>query len=365
MVRHSFPQRFTGNINTNTNYPTQGEVIGGDIPEDWFDTDWKRRVRITINGGQITNTHTDYPLLFNSKFTGIENGNALADGGDIRFVLEDKTVLKSEIQFIDVSAENGALIAWTKVPSLQTGTSFFMYYDNPAATLPVDPENVWTNYGTVYHLSETTPPATNLKDSTTNSSATTSSTSPTTTTGKIGNGVNFVPSENVQIDSVAGADGWLSLWVNPDATGGPQYISSYLSNKWSVLIGFQMGNFNFFPYPTGTATDSEFSATSGVWQKIDIVVNGQFADTNIFKNGVEITNSPFTDGNDRSGSSTLALSSATIGAVNPYDGQMDEFRLKNTIPANIADRILGEYNNQNSINDPNVFYAITDFKIIP
>ena len=68
MVRAFLPQVFIGHIQTNTNFPPEGEGISAGIPADWFDTDWECRVPITINAGQgfPVEGQTDFQFLFNS-----------------------------------------------------------------------------------------------------------------------------------------------------------------------------------------------------------------------------------------------------------------------------------------------------------
>jgi len=336
----------------------------GTIPANWFDTDYKNRVSITINTNQITNTHIDYPFLFNSTVTDLV-GNVQADGGDIRFVLQNKTELKSEIQFIDSGI--GELIAWTKVPSLASGTTFFMYYNNSSASLPTDPENVWTSYNVVHHMQDAV--TTSILDSTNNSSYIQGSAS--SVTGKIGNGLDFTGSNGVETDStVTGAQGWLSVWTNPDDLISDQYMMEYMQNRFALLVGYQDNNFNFFMYADlSDITATEFSASSGVWQKIDVVATtGTPNNVKIYKNGIKIHD--VEDDGIRSSSTGLIIGAALLTSptfLNPFNGQLDELEFRNIngtfpVPANIDDRILGRYNNE---NNPSAFYTIGTPQSIP
>jgi len=68
----------------------------------------------------------------------------------------------------------------------------------------------------------------------------------------------------------------LSVWMNPDSITFGQYINDWDTdvggvNNWAMLLGFQSGNWNLFhdgTYPTGTASDTQMSATAGVWQHV-------------------------------------------------------------------------------------------------
>lgn len=152
MVRAALPQIFIGNIQTNSNFPPEGEgITGGVIPADWFDTDWNCRVPITVNSGQVPSEQIDFPLLFNSTVIDFI-ADAQPNGEDFRFVLPDKIQLKYEIQSYDNST--GALIAWTKVPSIEDGTLVYLYFNNPTTTDNQDAPAVWSDYLNVLHMNQ-------------------------------------------------------------------------------------------------------------------------------------------------------------------------------------------------------------------
>ncbi len=281
MVLVNFPQNFIGSINANTNFPPQSQL--GGIPFDWFNANFKRRVPITINASQIPSTQTDFPFLFNSLFSDIEGGNAKADGGDIRFALQDKTELKSEIQFIDVSTNNGELIAWTKVPSIQVGTSFFMYYDNPAATLPTDPENVWdSGYKGVWHSSQDpTGGVDAMRDSTVNANHGTTAGSPTSVDGKIGKCLSYADLsgdvvrilENGKLDLTTQLT--LSGWYETPSTTGDMFghwlqapVAGYRMSLFGGSYFFGVDRITTVPellQITSPRPDSNFHSVVGTW----------------------------------------------------------------------------------------------------
>ena len=342
------------------------------IPLNWFDTAYKSRVPITIQAGQIVGTHTDFPFLFNSTVPDLI-GKVQANGGDIRFALEDKTELKSEIRFID--SLTGEITAFAKIPSIQVGTTFFMYYNNVSAVLPTDTENVWLNNPVtelnsfVYHMSQS--PAT-LLDSTKNSEIVVGTVA--AAVGKIGNASQFPGTSDIETfvlpdprSATVGNLGWMSVWVKPngDLTTN-QYVVMFNSNKWGVLLGFQDNMWNLFLYPN--ATDplvTEFPAELNAFVKIDFVITPDtpFNKVQIYKDGVEIPGSPFDDENElgRLGSVKLVFGSFDAGAF--YTGIMDEFRFMENVPSpsTISDRILAAYKNE---NNPVTFYGIGTPQII-
>lgn len=349
--RH-FVQRFHGHIQANRNYtPQLGGTLPPTAPENWFNTAFKKRVPITINGGQITGTHTDFPFLFNSTLADLI-GNVQANGGDIRFALEDKTKLKSEIQFIDDST--GELISWAKVPSIDDTTSFFMYYDNPGAILPSDPENVWdSNYKAVYHNSQVPSGVNSVLDSTINANHGT----PTGTiqgTGIIGNCiffngfadiVNILENGTLDItgeltissiqqtgDNVAGI---LGHWNANTAAGYRIVVSGNLytfSIDATVLTELTLLRPNTaFNLLTGTRDSSNF---------MRMYVNG------ILVKGPTLA----------SGAITTAGTIGQMGnglSANGFSGNIDESRISNV--ARSSDYIRAEFLNQ---FNPGAFYTI-------
>jgi len=67
-------------------------VLASDITNDWFDTNFKKRIPIRINSGQVPTTQTDFPMLFNSTVADFI-GNTQTLGQDFRFVLPDMKFL--------------------------------------------------------------------------------------------------------------------------------------------------------------------------------------------------------------------------------------------------------------------------------
>lgn len=334
------------------------------IPGNWFDTDFKRRVLLTVQAPQITGTHIDYPFLFNQIFGDLVNMKS--GGEDIRFVSEDgATVFPVEIQ----AANNGTgeLTAWSKIPSISGNFEFYMYYDNPTA-LPLDPKQVWPiggeNY--VYHMNQS--PGTIL-DSTGNS-AIQFGTQPTAV-GKIGNATSFNGTTEIQTftDPTAGHAtcgnlGWMSHWVKAggDFTDN-QYVVMFNSNKWGTLLGFQDGFWNQFVYALPDITATQFPAGLD-FTKIDYVITpGTPNQLAIYQDGVEIPASPFDDTNAAGRLGSVKLVFGGFGGGPSYKGIVDEFRFMDTVPSpsTISDRISTIYNNENS---PSTFISIGPVHII-
>ncbi|MBQ3315364.1 MAG: DUF2341 domain-containing protein [Kiritimatiellae bacterium] len=134
-------------------------------------------------------TLTDFPVLLRLSAdnpTGFDP-NACGDGGaDIRFALDDGTLLAHEIDYWNT---NGESTVWVKVPELASGKSFTAYFDlKSGETAPtVDPTDVWEDYAAVYHFSEPSASSATANDSSKNHyTATSTAGSTSSSAGKVG-----------------------------------------------------------------------------------------------------------------------------------------------------------------------------------
>ena len=124
------------------------------------------RKSITINGGAgglVGGAHPNFPLLVSLPNDASLLARVAAGGRDILFRGEDTTtcggpatcVLSYEIERYD--SATGTLVAWVRVPSVNTGTVIYMYYGNAQIAAETEtPASVWdTGYVGVWHLGET------------------------------------------------------------------------------------------------------------------------------------------------------------------------------------------------------------------
>lgn len=127
----------------------------------WWNDEWKSRKQFSVDAGatgaDIQETLNDFPLLVR-----LHTGNFgffldLAENGkDVRFMLDDKTALKHQVEKIDALTELG--LVWVKVPVVRGGVStdsFSMYYGNAAAEDGSDAEGLYdVNQALVFHFRE-------------------------------------------------------------------------------------------------------------------------------------------------------------------------------------------------------------------
>lgn len=139
-------------------YSIGGEDIiyeEGEIPSDWYSSDWAHRKKITINSQKVVADLVNFPLLVSK--TDSDFIKSQADGDDFLFTSSDGlTKLKHEIEKYDNT--NGELIAWVKIPFLSSSTDIdiYIYYQNPSCNNQQNVEKVWdSDFKMVQHLEET------------------------------------------------------------------------------------------------------------------------------------------------------------------------------------------------------------------
>jgi uncharacterized delta-60 repeat protein len=153
--------------------------------DDWYNCDWNYRQVITIES-EITGKNptdvpvtelVDFPVLI--KMTAQDStvfGDAQPDGGDIIFTTlsgtGDEIKLDHEIEKFDKSPGKEELVAWVKIPRINSGSdaTIYMYYGNSGASPQQNAGGVWdADYTMVQHLNQNIPDGvTGIIDSTAN-----------------------------------------------------------------------------------------------------------------------------------------------------------------------------------------------------
>lgn len=127
----------------------------------WWNDAWPSRKQLTVDasitGADIQGTVQDFPVLVR-----LHSGNFgffldLAENGkDLRFMQQDKTALKHDVEKIDSLVELG--LVWVKLPVIRGGISsdnFTMYYGNANAANGSDPQGIYdVNQVLTYHFKE-------------------------------------------------------------------------------------------------------------------------------------------------------------------------------------------------------------------
>jgi hypothetical protein len=213
---------------------------------EWL-SDWKYRREITVSNTNIDSNLTHFPALLtlgSSVGIGNDNVTSIFDelGSDSKKIAITKTdgvtQLYAEIEEWDDSGETAVL--WVSKSDLiltsGSSTSLYFYYDSSKddnttyigdtkGSTPVT--NVWdSNFGSVWHLNETSGGSGAIKDSIGNDNGTDLNSPTLESTGQIGNAIEFNTgdSEAIDLDGSGYNQGafTVKMWINPQS-GVAQY----------------------------------------------------------------------------------------------------------------------------------------------
>jgi len=333
-----------------------------DIPDDWFDTDWKSRVSITAQPGEVIGTHTNFPLLLNDIIPELV-GNVQSAGEDIRFVLPNLTELAFEKQSLNVAT--GQLIYWINLPTIEANTRIYLYFNNPGAADDEDVAGTWnSNYKAIFHMSQTpTLSTTSMTDSSGNPDA-----EPfggiSQAPGQIGNGLllngttGYLEAAN---RFLGGNTIMLSAWVKPTTTWNKNMWiigKNPVNNMWQTFFE-ETDRFKI----RGDLSAPESTAELGVTTNgLDTTTPHYFvaslsADVaQLYIDGVLVASQSDTKSLDDT-SATIEMGSFLTNSPptrNYYlDGILDEVRMSNVLRN--TNWITTEFNNQKF---PSKFYKI-------
>lgn len=325
--------------------------------------------------GKVSGTLSNFPILVRLSAARHQNFNPAdcgENGANLRFALEDGTVLAHEI---DTWNADGESLVWVNVPSLKGSTKITAYWGvkDAAAAPTVNPADTWPDFVAVYHLGEG---GTTANDSSGNNytavlsdGSASSGSSP-----KVGGCANvsgyFQTSETALATGVKPLTDWskltISAWISVDAwnAGGndKEYIS--LANKMSgwdkKTGGFHCRYFanspsvNLKPLFTlvrnsgpnanpaldnwSTTLDS---ASAGNWRYLTCTVDGSSGTH--YVNGVSKGTHTFTGGIAAPNQTPLQFG---VAKVDGFAARMDELRIRNGAAS--AAWIAADYAQQNS-----------------
>ncbi|MFQ5492566.1 MAG: DUF2341 domain-containing protein [Candidatus Dojkabacteria bacterium] len=343
--------------------------------DEWYDEDWKFRIRLTIDHTKVEETVEDFPVYVDlSDLPASFFSNVQSDGSDIVVTrVEDAAKLSREVVAINTGGSTGEL--WFSAPKLytQTDTSFYIYYGNASAT-ETNNSGTWnSNYDLVFHMNEDPSVSTDgdcgggtdeVCDSTVNNNDADSNGGMTTgdlVGGQLGSGIDF-----------DGGDDYLSM--NDESSSAFTYSAWYKTiNETGTKMILQTSNghlrlqnnnhlFSNFDSRNGTGSTHEAAilgnATQDIWHHIAMSVTSGHV-VQVVHDGTSIYNTT-----PPTGSSTSNYANGKVGvryrtapSANFYDyfeGVLDEVRVVNT---NLGSNwISTEYNNQSS---PGTFYGIS------
>ena len=325
-------------------------------------TGFLKRMQITIDNSDQTAAFTNQAVLIrlNSSIVGYSNFNP--DGSDLRFVASDQTTeLDYEVEHWDV---NGNSYVWVRVPNIPASgqVNIFLYFNNPSATFQNNPASMWTNYKSIWHLSESpSDPAPQYKDSTIDAKHGTAVNSPKSAVGIIGNGLDLTGSfDSIDVGSLLGTLGgtstfsfWIKTsqtgnntnWLAPGITGVEQVGGTNdIFYGWidgSGYIAVTAGN--------GTGAKSNLVVNDNVWRHITMTRNAANGAVRFFVNGVLNNAGTSGIGNITTDFSKFGVIPAVGGGSGKeFNGYLDEIRISNAILTD--DQVKADFKFQNNSN---------------
>lgn len=283
--------------------------------------------------------------------------NVETTGGDLRLTSNQDGTGRLPLELVSIDTTARKIIIWYRLFEDFDGVgNVYLWFGKAGETQPPVTDSfgrnsVWVAYAGMYHFSDGA-----AIDSSGGNDLTKSGT-PFVVSGKIGNATRFDSYDDSfegAFKGLGNAKRTLSLWVNPDDINQNRYLSTFngggKSNLTAMLLGFQSGQFNAFDegYPTGSAVDTQMSATNSTWQHICYSWDGSrlkgYLNGSLVVDVADTLNTATPD--------FLRISPTSGGGSSFYTGNMQYFGARNSgIGPN---EIATEYANQ---SDPATFYG--------
>ncbi|MHA2092364.1 MAG: DUF2341 domain-containing protein, partial [Candidatus Kariarchaeaceae archaeon] len=349
-----------------------------EIRGNWTIPYLRYKKSITIDSSMVSGSGDliNFPVLLELYDTGLRSTQKVqADGDDIAFTDESGTQLNHEIELFDQSfnTTHAHLIAWVEVPILKgtVDTELFMWYGNSAVTSLENPDGLWENYASVYHLHD------DFLDSTSNGNDGTNYQSDDVSAhiadGQDFDGVNdyINVGSGSSIDNIFNSGASISTWIYPEGWGGNDYgrILDKSTNTlgydgWSMTVDGEASPaanhhllfFRDFQIERGLWYTPENSISLNQWQYIVINFDDSSDNNNptIYINGVSqsLVEEDTPNGAAVTDSAQSMYIGNYLGGTRAFDGTIDEVRISTSIRS--GDWVNTEYSNQ--LNPENYIY---------
>lgn len=321
--------------------------------------------QITLNTGQISGTHTNFPILVSITDSDLV-GKTQADGDDIIFSSDVNGSVIYDHQIESYNSANGTYRAWVRIPTLSdANNTLVMFYGNSGA-VNTSTNSTWVStYKGVYHLDNNFTDATSIGNNGTNNGS-------VSATGKIGNARQFDGNNDYinlanDINQYLGTNGSVSAWIKTTQNGNkglkdaPGLTGVYgTGNKKGIHFGaiddkgkIQMG-----------FDDKKAKSTNAIdddgWYYVVFTRQASNGRLQVYVNGVlndEIDEG--TGANPTTFQSIGRVEDKRDNSPEYYEGIIDEFRIANSVFN--ASYNLTSYNNQNT---PSTFHSFGSEQII-
>lgn len=269
----------------------------------WWNDDWSSRKEITVDasitGADIKESLADFPVLVRLHAGNFSYFSELAENGkDIRFMVDDKTPLKFQIDQYD--AVNEVAFIWVKALKLQGGGTtdkFSMYYGNEDAPEPESGQGVFdAETALVYHFDGKTP---SPQDATANNNHAANAVG-MDPSGWIGTAAKFSGSELITVNTTPSltidpVKGWtFTAWIKPEQSPAESNVLK-LADASSAIELLVRDSGLVARYSAGGAVVETPAAplqTPGQWKHVGLVLRASKLE--LFVDGNNVSEVPVT-----------------------------------------------------------------------
>jgi len=325
-----------------------------------------------VDAQVIGGPHTDFPMLVSLTAaylaTNANGGDVENDSGHDIYFSSDQAGTQRLAHDVEVyTATTGELVAWVKIPVLETTTVIYLHYGNPAITTSQEnATGTWVGYAFVTHMD-------GANDATGQAAGPLGTNVGNVPAGRFGPASSFNGTDSAltygsdtEIDNVFDSGATAEAWVYADTYGESsrgRIFEKGDTNGWSLFVDNQN--------VTGSASfvygwTSQFGAWSAPsnglpvagWHHIVVTYDNTVTSNNpiLVLDGVSVAvseaSTPSGNRSDDSGS-TLYLGNSA-GSTRTFDGNLDEMRI--STGARSLGWIQTQYRNQ---SDPATFYAVS------
>ena len=312
------------------------------------------RASFTVSGYAGSAPLSDFPVLVRLSATspsGFDYAACAADGSDLRFSDADGNVIPHEIEAWDTAGES---LVWVKLPELDAGTTFSMWYGGAVAA--ADATGTWSAYTGVWHMDEASGSVADATGHGLTASPQGNTANSVAVAGAVGNGRQTATSAAKGYLSVPNYDSFglgdtftMSGWVKMTAcTSYPRMFSRKANytdaNGWEIeMKNGSMVNFTARGSGNSSNVDKPLSTTlQDAWSHLAFVYSG--ATLTVYQNGSQVASGTIAAATDNG----LALSFGcdSDGSETYLQGAFDECRLMGGAAS--ADWVKAEYDTASS-----------------
>lgn len=316
----------------------------------WWNTNWTKRMPITIDNFDQATAHTNIQVLVRLDTSRITYADFQAGGIDIRFTLDDHAT--SLTYDIESWTSGGESLIWVRIPNLAASAQqiIYMYYGNNMASDAQSPAGTWSGYSGVWNMDRT---GANYFDATGSGKDGVPVGTVTNSAGPNGNAIFVNGSSsidtNFDLSSIIGLTSTFSFWIRSTQAGS--------NTPWVApgITGTEQaggGNDIFFGYiraggemaiaaGNGAAAFSSFVVNDNNWRYVTMSRNVTTGAVRFYVNGVLNGTGTSETGAKTTYFDSFGFVGDTGGPAQFFIGFMDGIRLNNTVLTDA--RIRAEY----------------------